>query len=577
MSEDRLRIIDELLRKGWQSYYDMAKAVYIKPDATEPYRYKDYYDRNRGAITQVFRKIQDIWAWAHYGEILETGNDKARKSERRTAILNEIFEIKKQRQFPNGRVPELKQGNEYQKNPIVTFFRYKNPHYSIFDSGDYARYRSLHSNKNVQSLIGRSIKTAVTDQELKQSLYDEEVMLEENVSDQIKRSIQIQKELEEFESKSRELISERLKEIAKEEDGKRQGWIRKTINNYRMVLELARIPFSNVDRRNLARQIHEFAYFLASENQYHLLGDRFEEALDIYLKLLLEQRHLMEDYAAGEEAFDLEAIDPEAIRTQMAGDLDAVAKVLIHMARISLDSHKTDTAKQWLGKAFQLTGDEGSGSTRAEMFHLRSLILRIQGDIPGAQADIEEAYSLASQTGIDICSFLPIKSSLAEVRLATGKIDEAERLFRETIESYRELEVSDPVREGLASSLLGLATLHQFNGRCGMVPKEIDEALALLKKSAGKEPEKHLPTLLTAIYIKVLSLEQSGKLTEALSLAEKGLTQYDRSRETLKELCLQEAFQLMLSLEGYYTTLKQAEKAETLSIRISALRKRVLP
>ena len=577
MSEDRLRIIDELLRKWWQSYYDMAKAVYIKPDATEPYRYKDYYDRNRGAITQIFRKIQDIWAWAHYGEILETGNDKARKSERRTALLNEIFEIKKQRQFPNGRVPELQDGNEYQKNPVVTFFRYKDPHYSLFESGDYAKYQSLHSNKNVKSLIDRSIKTAVTDQELVQSLYDNEVMLNEKVSDQIKRSIQIQKDLEVFESKSRELIGERLKEIAKAEEGKKQGWIRETINNYRVVLELARIPFSNVDRRNLARQIHEFAYFLASENQYHLLGDRFEEALDIYLKLLLEQRHLMEDYASGEEAIDLESIDPEAIHKQMSGDLDAVAKVLIHLARISLDSHKTDAAEKWLGKAFQLTGDEGTGRTKAEMFHLRGLIMRIQGDIPGAQAAIEEAYSLASRTGMDICSFLPIKSSLAEVRLATGKIDEAERLFRETIESYRELEVSDPVREGLASSLLGLATLHLFNGRCGMVPKEIDEALALLKKSAGKEPEKHLPTLLTAIYIKVLSLEQSGKLTEALSLAEKGLTQYDRSRETLKELCLQEAFQLMLSLEGYYTTLKQAGKAETLSIRISALRKRVLP
>lgn len=577
MSEDRLRIIDELLRKGWQSYYDMAKAVYIKPDATEPYRYKDYYDRNRGAITQVFRKIQDIWAWAHYGEVLETGNDKARKSERRKAILNEIFEIKKQRQFPNGRVPELKQGNEYQKNPIVTFFRYKNPHYSLFDSGDYARYQSLHSNKNVKSLIDRSIKTAVTDQELVQSLYDDEVMLNEKVSDQIKRSIQIQKDLEVFESKSRELIGERLKEIAKAEEGKKQGWIRETINNYRVVLELARIPFSNVDRRNLARQIHEFAYFLASENQYHLLGDRFEEALDIYLKLLLEQRHLMEDYASGEEAIDLESIDPEAIHKQMSGDLDAVAKVLIHLARISLDSHKTDAAEKWLGKAFQLTGEEGSGRTRAEMFHLQGLLHRIKGDIPRAQSAIEEAFSIASLAGLEEKDLLPIKHSLAEIRLATGAVDEAERLFKETIDSYRAQVPSHSDKEGLAASLLGLASLHLFNGQLDSVPEEIDEALTLLKKLAKKEPDKHLPTLLTATYIKVLSLERAGQIAEALTLAEKGLAQYDQSRNTLKNLCLQEAFQLMLSLEDYYTSLGQTDKAESLAIRISSISKALFP
>ncbi len=53
----------------------------------------------------------------------------------------------------------------------------------------------------------------------------------------------------------------------------------KKINFYKNILELAKSPLSNIDKQQVTNHIHDFVLFLASENQYQMLGDRFEETI----------------------------------------------------------------------------------------------------------------------------------------------------------------------------------------------------------------------------------------------------------------------------------------------------------
>ena len=139
MNGERLKIIDNLLRAGWQSYYDFARAIYCKPGQT--YHYDGDFKAIRSSIVQDFRLIQDIWYCAHHGELIPQGKSTSDKSPLRAGLIVEIFESKSQKQFPAERVPELlKEKEEYFANPKVTFYRYKNRKYSIFTSGDYEKY-----------------------------------------------------------------------------------------------------------------------------------------------------------------------------------------------------------------------------------------------------------------------------------------------------------------------------------------------------------------------------------------------------------------------------------------------------
>ena len=57
--KERLVAIDSLLQKGWQSFYDFAKAIYCKPG--QIYLYDRDFKATRSSIVQDFRIIQDIW------------------------------------------------------------------------------------------------------------------------------------------------------------------------------------------------------------------------------------------------------------------------------------------------------------------------------------------------------------------------------------------------------------------------------------------------------------------------------------------------------------------------------------
>ena len=92
--KERLVAIDSLLQKGWQSFYDFAKAIYCKPGQT--YLYDKDFKATRPSIVQDFRLIQDIWHCAHHGELIPTGNSTSDKNPLRAGLIAEIASSPKQ-------------------------------------------------------------------------------------------------------------------------------------------------------------------------------------------------------------------------------------------------------------------------------------------------------------------------------------------------------------------------------------------------------------------------------------------------------------------------------------------------
>ena len=76
--KERLVAIDSLLQKGWQSFYDFAKAIYCKPG--QIYLYDRDFKATRSSIVQDFRIIQDIWYCARHEELIPKGSSTSDKS-----------------------------------------------------------------------------------------------------------------------------------------------------------------------------------------------------------------------------------------------------------------------------------------------------------------------------------------------------------------------------------------------------------------------------------------------------------------------------------------------------------------
>ena len=197
MNEARLREIDKLLRKDWQSYYDIAKVIHESFVSKKQYgklikwegevtNNDCYYDalliHYRPSISHDILDIPDIWAYSHRRQLSKKGKSTVEKNQIRAEAKEVIFDIKEDKEFKSREDPELfiKAEKRFRDNPIVQYFKYKNPNYSLFDSGDF----EIFIKKSAES---RSIRETVDQETVNSVLNDTDVVLDEVVSDQIRR------------------------------------------------------------------------------------------------------------------------------------------------------------------------------------------------------------------------------------------------------------------------------------------------------------------------------------------------------------------------------------------------------
>ena len=563
---ERLLIIDKLLQKGWQSFYDFAKAIYCKPGQT--YLYDRDFKATRSSIVQDFRIIQDIWYCAHHGELIPQGNSTSDKSPLRAGLIAEIFESKPQKQFATERVPELfKEKDDFFANPKVTFYRYKNRKYSIFTSGDYDKFVAFKTKKKNKKSLEDTLNKSVTDSEVNQAQYDQDFVPEPVVSEQIKRSIRLQDELREFAQGSKKIVDSLLQSISTESDQKKRRWVQKTVNYYRNILELVKNPLSKYNPREIADQIHEFAFFLATENQYHLLGNRFDEALTIYQKLRREQRHLIEDIEQGLVTREEAGIDVLQTKEQMAQDDESVASILLSIARVRLDSGEMDKAKTALEQAKSLSGE--SSLVRAQVCHFESILAGMEGNTEAAIHSVDEADGIIHALKLeDSADGLAILASKADLLQSLGEVVEAKTLYENLLAKGFD---EDDAREVQTSAHLNLAILNLSAGQIKDADKNVSEAIKGFEKLFANEPDRILPSLLSAKYIKGLVLMHQGDLGASVSILEEASTMVPEKQPYLLDLCASELLEIYVTLHDLYKATGNNEDANNTYVKAKAL------
>ena len=564
--QQRLEEIDKLLQKGWQSFYDFAKAIYCKSGQT--YLYDRDFKAIRSSIVQDFRLIQDIWYCAHHGDLIPKGDCTSDKSPLRAEIIAKIFESKTQKQFASECVPELlKEKDDYFVNPKVTFYRYKNRNYSIFSSGDYDKYIAFKTKKKNKKSLEDTLNKSVTDSEVNQAQYDQDFVPEPVVSEQIKRSIRLQDELREFAQGSKKIVDSLLQSISTESEQKKRRWVQKTVNYYRNILELVKNPLSKYNPREIADQIHEFAFFLATENQYHLLGDRFKEALNIYKKLRREQRHLVEDIEQGLVTADEVEIDVQQTKERMAQDDEAVASILLSISRVRLDSGDMDKAKTLLEQAHSLAGPHSL--VLAQIYHIESILAGLEGDVESAISKVNEAVETINALKLaDSTDGLTILASKADLLHRTGDTDAAKALYSILIGKNVQ---DEEAQEVISSASLNLAIINISEGHIEDADKNVTNALSCFEKLYVKDPDRILPTLLSAKYIKGLVLMHQGDYVTSIAIMEEASSIVSEARPDLQDLCASELLEIYVTLHDLYQALGDLNKAGDVSKKAKEL------
>lgn len=564
--KERLVTIDSLLQKGWQSFYDFAKAIYCKPG--QIYLYDRDFKATRSSIVQDFRIIQDIWYCARHGELIPKVSSTSDKSPLRAELIAEIFESRTQKQFASERVPELlKEKDEYFTNPKVMFYRYRNRKYSIFASGDYDKYVAFKTKTKNKKSLEDTLNKSVTDSEVNQAQYDQGFVPELIVSEQIKRSIRLQDELKEFEQGSKRIVGSLLEKISTETDQKKRRWVQKTVNFYRNILELVKNPLSNYNPREIADQIHEFAFFLATENQYHLLGNRFDEALAIYQKLRREQRHLVEDIEQGLVTGAEVDIDVQQTKEQMAQDDESIASILLSIARVRLDSGDVGRAKTALEQAKSLSGK--SSLVRAQVCHLESILAGMEGNTEAAINSVDEAYGIIHALNLEeSADGLAIMASKADLLQRLGNVVEAETIYENLLTNGCD---DEDAREIQTSAHLNLAILNLSAGQLAEADKNASEAIKGFEKLYVNEPDRILPSLLSAKYIKGLVLMHQGDLEASVSILEEASALVLEKRPDLQDLCASELLEVYVTLHDLYASLGNADSAKDVAFKAKAL------
>lgn len=100
----------------------------------------------------------------------------------------------------------------------------------------------------------------------------------------------------------------------------------------------------------------------------------------------------------------------------------------------------------------------------------------------------------------------------------------------------------------------------------------ITEALAIFNNLYAKEPDRILPSLMSAKYIKMLVASQSGDIQNAVEIGESVISSFSNVNDTLKTLCIQEVVQTLLYMKDMYQTLDQRDKELSIDAKFSEIK-----
>lgn len=593
-NEFRLRIIDKLLQKGWCSYLDMARAINEKIPDTPPgdlqsevnnknsiFGLKKYagkvteltsynkglYEHYKQTLTQDCLRILDVYAGAHRGVLLEKyGSEKDNVI--RNEVRKELFSEVKRKQYGT-RIPLevcTTSKGKVDKNNYVKFFKYSESKkgYSLFGSGDFDKFQQLKLKSEANAMIINASPLAVTDSDVADAIYESETILDKTVSAQIKHSIRLKMELRKFESESKSIIASKNEEILQLSTKKERGWIKKTLNAYRNIMQLAKDPLSNVEKQQLAILLYDFAYFLAEENQYQVLGNRFDEAMEIYIQLVREERHQIED--SQRKAIDGIDLPPEKIlekRKELDSNNVRIARVLLSIARVSLDSGDIDASYGQIRQAKTLIGNITSSEAKSairDIYQLESIIYTMYGDFDNALSANEVALDSMdeddySAEGIDV------RSTHAELIRRKGEVAESLQEYKGLLDFIKKQPEGCVSEETYAKVLLGKGVAELDAGQTSAGLLTMDLTLKEFAKLYSKEPQKILPNILSARLMRTIALSSLGQLDMALENSEEALKLMEKHPEC-KDLCAMDKVSLLIAQRDIYELKGETQRAE---------------
>lgn len=577
-NEARLRVIDKLLQKGWCSYLDMAKAIDV--EMTEENAKKKYglekfvktgeesYNKCllghfRSTLAGDCRIILDIYALVHYGWELEKSGSKE-DNERRQLIAKELFEVTKKKQYGT-RIPlELctdKYG-EVDKNTIVTFYKYSEGKkgYSLFKSGDFNQYQSLHLKSKASKRLKDAIGDTISDKDEKAAYIDPKMSPVPEVSELIKQAIGLKGAQDSYNKENRKTIKKLRETIEKGSKEKEQGWVDKVINFYRNLKQLSKGPFSIIEERELAELLRDYVFFLAEESRYKDIGGEFDEALALYVQLSRDGRHKIEDSIYNEIlGIKLSEEEIQAIRNQVNLDDVRIAEVLRTIARVLLDTGDVVSAQKKIQFAKRLIGGLETLEAKAvlrDIYQLESIMHAIENNMDLAfEANGVAMDLMAPDDYSDTC--MDIRATHADILSRRGDIEKAAQEYEALLEHLQ----SVSSEESKAKILIGYASVEMGRGQFSKALLALDKSIAGFEMSLSSEPYKILPNILAARLSCTIALASLGQPKMAIDNCDAALALLAKYPDC-EDLCLIEEVSLLISKRDLLEAIGDNENAE---------------
>ena len=276
------------------------------------------------------------------------------------------------------------------------------------------------------------------------------------------------------------------------------GWVTEVIDVYDKAVNVAR---NRIAAEKFAKLLFDYAVFLYSNKQYHLIGTLYDESLSIYRKLAEKNP----------ETYDC-----------------CVALTLNNLAGLHYITQRLDLAEKEYTEALDIRrrlAEKNSVAYKSSIDFLSDLIFNdLWGYSPPKEEKTYEEYeSYVADT----------LNNLAGLHSDTQRLDFAEKEYTEALDIRRRLAEKNPeaYESDVALTLNNLALLH-FHTQClDSAEKEYTEALDIHRRLAEKNPEAYESYLANNLN----NLAGLHSDTQRLDLAEKEYTEALDIRRRLAE------------------------------------------
>ena len=298
------------------------------------------------------------------------------------------------------------------------------------------------------------------------------------------------------------------------------GWVGKVIEVYEKAINVAR---NHISEERFADLIVDYMSFLIENNQHHLAGTLFDEAILIYRNLAADKTEISEfklavalnDLAvlhSDTQRFDLaekEYVEALEIRRRMAernpdayeGD---VAITLNNLAILHADIQRFDLAEEEYTEALEIyrrMAERNPDAYEGDVARTLNNLALLHADIQ--RFDLaEEEYTESLEIRRRMAERNPdayegvvsdTLNNLANLYSNTQRFDLAEKEYVEALEIRRRLAERNPdAYEGVVSgTLYNLANLHSNTQRFDLAEKEYVEALEIRRRLAERNPDAY--------------------------------------------------------------------------------------